>query len=210
VVESGDPAVPLPTTIRGIIAARLDALPPAERAVLLNASVAGRVFWAGALRRMSDDHEALAAALEELERRELISRQAVSAFEGQQQYTFRHVLVRDVAYELLPRAARRERHQEAALFFEAVGSAESGEVGAALARHWRDAGNSEKAIDYLVSAAEGAEHGWAKERAALLYREALTLVPETDGSRRRDLTLRIAVAETATYHVADARLLQSD
>ena len=118
------------------------------------------------------------------------------------------MLVRDVAYELLPRAVRRERHREAALFFEDVaGEGELGEVGAALARHWRDAGNPAKAVDYLVAAAAGAEHGWAKERAALLYREALSLVPETDEQQRRDLVRRIALAETATYHVADARLL---
>jgi class 3 adenylate cyclase len=205
-VESGDPAGPMPTTIRGIIAARLDALPAGERAVLLNAAVAGRVFWRGALERMTPDSTTLSSALVELERRDLIARQTVSAFEGQQQYTFSHVLVRDVAYELLPRSVRQDRHREAALFFEAVGG-ESGEVGAALARHWRDAGDSEKAIQYLVAAAEVAEHGWAKERAAALYREALQLVPEVDGDRRRQLTRRIALAETAKYHVPDARLL---
>ncbi len=206
--ESGDPNAPLPTTIRGIIAARLDALPPEERTVLLDAAVAGRVFWAGALERMSSNGVELNEALDALVHRELISRQTASAFEGQPQYTFRHVLVRDVAYELLPRTVRRERHREAALFFEDVaGGGELGEVGAALARHWRDAGNPAKAVDYLVAAAAGAEQGWAKERAALLYREALSLVPATDGDRRRDLTLRIALAETATYHVADARLL---
>ena len=205
-VESGDPAAPMPTTIRGIIAARLDALPVRERAVVLNAAVAGRVFWRGALERMTPDPSTLGPALAELERRDLIARQTVSAFEGHEQYTFRHVLVRDVAYELLPRSVRQERHREAALFFEAVGG-DGGEVGAALARHWRDAGDSEKAIQYLVAAAEGAEHGWAKERAAALYREALELVPEVDGDRRRQLTRRIALAETAKYHVPDARLL---
>ena len=205
-VESGDPSAPMPTTIREIIAARLDALPPSERTVLLNAAVAGRVFWRRTLERMTPDTEMLAPALAELEQRDLIARQTTSAFEGHQQYMFRHVLVRDVAYELLPRTVRRERHREAALFFEEVGG-ESGEVGAALARHWRDAGDSAKAIQYLVAAAENAEHGWAKERAAALYREALELVPQTDGDRRRQLTRSIALAETATYHVADARLL---
>jgi len=205
-LESGDPAGPMPTTIRGIIAARLDALPAGERAVLLNAAVAGRVFWRGALERMTPDSSTLSSALAELERRDLIARQTVSAFEGQQQYTFCHVLVRDVAYELLPRSVRQDRHREAALFFEAVGG-DGGEVGAALARHWRDAGDSEKAIQYLAAAAEVAEHGWAKERAAALYREALQLVPEVDGDRRRQLTRRIALAETAKYHVPDARLL---
>ena len=205
-LESGDPGAPMPTTIRGIIAARLDALPVSERTVLLNASVAGRVFWRGALERMTPDASTLSTALAELERRDLIARQTVSAFEGHQQYTFRHVLVRDVAYELLPRSVRQDRHRQAALFFEDVGG-DGGEVGAALARHWRDAGDSEKAIQYLVTSAEGAEHGWAKERAAALYREAFQLVPEEDGARRRQLTLRIALAETATYHVPDARIL---
>jgi class 3 adenylate cyclase len=204
--ESGDPAAPMPTTIRGIIAARLDALPATERTVLLNAAVAGRVFWLGALERMTPNPSGLSPALAELERRDLIARQTVSAFEGHQQYTFSHVLVRDVAYELLPRSVRQDRHREAALFFESVGG-DGGEVGAALARHWRDAGEPEKAIQYLVTAAEGAEHGWAKERAAALYREALALVPEVDGDRRRQLTRRIALAETAKYHVPDARLL---
>ena len=49
-----------------------------------------------------------------------------------------------------------------------------------------------------------------RKSAAALYREALGLVPETDGDRRRQLTLSIALAETATYHVADARLLGRD
>ena len=204
--ETGNGGGPLPTTIREIIAARLDALPPTERAVVLDAAVAGRVFWRGALERMAPDPHALSDALSELERRELISRETVSAFEGDQQYTFNHVLVRDVAYDLLPRAARMERHREAALFLEQA-SGEFGEAGAATARHWRDAGDPERAVDYFVAAAEAAEHGWAKERAAALYREALQLVPAADLDRRRRLTQRLAVAEAASMHVFDARML---
>ena len=204
--ESGDPAASLPTTIRGIIAARLDALPPAERSVLLDAAVAGRVFWRGAVERMAPDPEALSEALAQLERRELITRQKSSAFEGHEQYVFNHVLVRDVAYELLPRAVRRERHRDAALFFEQA-SGEFGEAETALARHWREAGERDRALSYFVAAAEVAERGWAKQRAAALYRDALELVPEEDGSRRRELTRRLALADTASYHVPDARLL---
>jgi class 3 adenylate cyclase len=204
--ESGDLGAPLPATIRELIAARLDGLPPRERAVVLDAAVAGRVFWRGAVERMTNDPGGLAEALEELERRDLIKRQKVSAFEGEQQYTFNHVLVRDVAYELLPRARRRERHREVALFMEEL-SGEFGEAAAATARHWRDAGDSSRALEYFTSAAEVAEQGWAKGRAAELYREAFQLVPAEDDQRRGELTRRIALAETATYHVPDARLL---
>jgi adenylate cyclase len=130
----------------------------------------------------------------------------VSAFEGEQQYSFNHVLVRDVAYELLPRARRQERHGEVARFLEDA-SGEFGEVGAALARHWRDAGDQARAVDYFAAAAAAAERGWAKERAASLYREAYTLVPEADGARRTELRRRLALAEQASLHVLDARLL---
>jgi class 3 adenylate cyclase len=196
----------LPTTVRGIVAARLDALPPAERAVLLDAAVQGKVFWEGGLARMTDDTARLPELLANLERRDLIRRERVSAIEGDHQYTFKHVLIRDVAYELLPRARRRERHEECARFLEQA-TAEVGEAGAALARHWRDAGNPARAIDYFVSAAEQEERGWAKGHAAELYREALALVPEGDTERRSELRGRLAVAHQAFYHVADARLL---
>ncbi len=205
-VESGDPDAALPTTIRGIIAARLDALPAAERSVLLDAAVAGRVFWRGALERMTAEPDALTDALAQLVRRELITRQSASAFEGHEQYAFNHVLVRDVAYELLPRAARRERHRETALFFEEA-TGEFGEAETALARHWRDAGEPEHAVAYFVAAAQAAERGWAKQHAADMYREALRIVPAEDDTRR-ELTRRLALAEAASYHVHDARLLE--
>jgi class 3 adenylate cyclase len=203
--ETGEAPTSLPTTIRGIIAARLDALPAVERDLVLDAAVAGRVFWRGALERMTADPQALTAALGELERRGLIAKETVSAFEGDQQYSFNHVLVRDVAYDLLPRARRRDRHREAALFLEEV-SGEFGEVGAALARHWRDAGEHSRAVHYFAAAAVDAERGWAKEHAAALYREALVLVPKSDSQRRKELTQRLAIAETASFHVLDARL----
>jgi len=204
--ESDDPNAALPTTIRGIIEARLDALPPEERDVVLDAAVAGRVFWRGTLERMVPDPDTLSRALGELQRRELITRQTVSAFEGHEQYAFNHVLVRDVAYDLLPRTARQQRHREAAEWFEEA-SGEFGEAGAALARHWRDAGDPEHALTYFIAAAQEAERGWAKGRAAALYREALELVSADDGDRRRELTRSIALADAASYHVPDVRRL---
>lgn len=196
----------LPTTVRGIVAARLDALPPAERVVLLDAAVQGKVFWRGALERMADDTERLSELLAALERRDLVRRERVSSIEGEHQYMFKHVLIRDVAYDLLPRGRRQERHAQCAQFLEEA-TAEVGEAGAALARHWRDAGDRVRAVDYLVAAGEQAERGWAKDRAVELYREALGLVPEEDGERRAAVRRRLAVAHQAFFHLQDARLL---
>jgi class 3 adenylate cyclase len=206
--ETGDETT-LPTTVKGLIAARLDALPGDARAVLLDAAVSGKLFWRGLLERVTPSPETLTKALVELERRDLVQRETVSLFEGDHQYSFNHVLVRDVAYELLPRAKRQERHREAALFLEQR-SGGIGEAGAALARHWRDAGDHARAIDYFAAAAEVAERGWAKERAASLYREALQLIGEPDGARRAELTRRLAIAETASFHVTDVRRTRSD
>jgi hypothetical protein len=94
------------------------------------------------------------------------------------------------------------------MFFEEA-SGEFGEAGAAIARHWRDAGNPVRSFDYFIAAAEMAEHGWAKERAAALYREALQLVPDGDDDRRREVTRRLGLAEAASYHVFDARAVRA-
>jgi predicted ATPase len=194
----------LPTTVRGIVAARLDALPPKERSVLLDAAVVGKVFWRGALERMGSEPDGLADLLAALERRDLIRRETVSIIERDHQYMFNHVLIRDVAYDLLSRATREQRHGQTAAFFEDA-TADVGEASGALARHWRAAGNHERAIEHFVSAAEQAERGWAKDHAVMLYREALELVPEEDAARRTALRRRLAVASQALFHVPDVR-----
>ena len=196
----------LPTSIRGIDAARLDALPAAERALLLDAAVVGKTFWRGAVERIAGASDGLSDLLGALERRDLIVRETGSLIEGEQQFGFKHVLIRDVAYELLARADRRERHARVAEFFE-ESTAELGEAATALARHWRDAGDPERALGYFVRAAEQAERGWAKDQAAILYREALDLVPETDGPQFTELRRRVALARAAALHIPDAQQL---
>ena len=153
---------------------------------------------------MSPENGERAQQLEELERRDLVRREATSMIEGQPQFAFTHVLIRDVAYDLLPRADRARRHRLVAEFFESSTGA-SGEAIGALARHWRDAGDHERAVEQLVRAAEQAERGWAKDHAAQLYREALELVAADDTERKSALRRRLAVAAQASYHLPDVR-----
>ncbi len=194
----------LPTSVRGLVAARLDALPRPERALLLDAAVVGKVFWHGALLAMNHDDGELTRLLEELERRDLLRRESPSIIEGERQYAFTHVVIRDVAYDLLPRADRARRHGIVAEFFESS-TGVSGEAIGALARHWRDAGDFTRAVQQLVHAAEQAERGWAKDHAALLYREALELVASDDAERRSMLRRRLALASSASFHLQDVR-----
>jgi class 3 adenylate cyclase/tetratricopeptide (TPR) repeat protein len=172
----------LPTTVKAAIAARLDALPNTARAVLLDASVIGRTFWRGvlsALRGQRDLDEALAA----LEVRDFIRRVPSSRVRGDIEYLFKHILIRDVAYATLPRSLRRERHAAVAKYIESA-AGQAKDLAAFLAHHWREAGEPNKAMDYLLLAAEQALDGWALEEAVSLYNAALELAPD-DATRWR-------------------------
>jgi class 3 adenylate cyclase/tetratricopeptide (TPR) repeat protein len=109
--------LPLPETVQGLIAARLDGLSAEEKRIVQDASVYGKVFWSGAL-------AANAQSLHSLERKGMLRRERRSAVGGETQYAFRHVLVRDVAYGQIPRAARGEKHLRAADWIESLGRAE--------------------------------------------------------------------------------------
>ena len=204
--RQGTPGDDFPTSVRGIVAARLDALPAAERGLLLDAAVVGKVFWLGALERMGDNHHRLADILDSLEARNLVSREPASWIEGDQQFAFKHVVIREVAYAAIPRGRRRERHATVAGFLETA-TGGGGATASALAQHWQEAGDAERAVRYLLLAAEQAGRGWAKEEAAALYKQALVLVPEADRELRREVAMRRAVAMQAAMHVADARSL---
>ena len=196
---STDPTRVLPTNVVSIISARLDAMPPRQRQLLLNAAVVGRTFWRDLLASL-DPGPGLDEALEWLEEREYIRRERVSEVEGDQAYSFRHVSLHEVAYSTLPRAARRERHAAVARLAEETFVDRHRALAAILARHWREAGETERAIEYLVDAAEQADQAWAKQEAVSLYTEALGLLTEGD-SRSRSISLRRAVAEVALSHI---------
>src|SRR4029079_14265638 len=89
VTERTDSSGELPPSIRSIISARLDSLPPPEREALLDAAVMGKVFWSGALQRMKGgDGVVQLDVLDALEGRDLIRRDPVSRLQGDQQFVF--------------------------------------------------------------------------------------------------------------------------
>jgi class 3 adenylate cyclase/tetratricopeptide (TPR) repeat protein len=163
--------IPLPETVQGMIAARLDALEPGEKELIQAAAVVGKVFWPGALAAFSGhDRFALEDSLHVLERKEFVRRERRSAVVGETQYAFLHLLVRDVAYGQIPRALRVEKHRAAAEWIESLAGDRSEDRSEMLAHHYLealtlanaagiDAGSlREPARDALVDAAERA---WA-------------------------------------------------
>jgi class 3 adenylate cyclase len=197
----------LPTSVRAIVSARLDALPATERSLVMDASVVGRVFWRRVLESLGWNSVALADALDSLEQRDFIRRDPTSRVGGDHQFSFKHALIRDVAYATLPRAKRRSRHAAVARFVE-EDAGELDAVAAFLAHHWREAGDVDRALDYFLTAAERASRGWAKEEAVEFYDRALELVPSDQRERRRRLMLARSVVAQAAIHVVDAERLQ--
>ena len=120
--ERGSDDLELPESVQGIIAARVDALDPGDKQLLQDAAVVGKVFWSGALAAITGrDRFELEERLFELERRELVRRERRSSVADENEYAFRHVLLRDVAYGTIPRAVRVERHRLAAEWIESLG-----------------------------------------------------------------------------------------
>jgi class 3 adenylate cyclase/tetratricopeptide (TPR) repeat protein len=113
--------LPLPESVQGIIASRLDALTVEQKALVHEAAVIGRTFWVGALAAMTAAAPAdVEPELRALEQKEFVRRQRTSAVAGETEYVFRHALVRDVAYNQIPRAQRSAKHQAAADWLESL------------------------------------------------------------------------------------------
>jgi class 3 adenylate cyclase/tetratricopeptide (TPR) repeat protein len=141
-----EPELPLPESVQGTIAARVDGLAHSEKTVLQQAAVVGKVFWLGAVaeafRLERDETEQL---LHGLERKEFVRRERQSSIADEVQYAFRHVLVRDVAYGQLPRARREEAHVQVAAWLESLqGGGE--ELAEQLAHHYRCALELQRAL----------------------------------------------------------------
>jgi len=193
-----DPGGELPTNLKTLIAARLDSLPARQRRIILDASVVGGTFWRGAIASL-DPHAGFDDALHSLEVQDLIRRQHNSRLEGDIEFSFKHAIIREVAYGILPKSSRRKRHAAVASFLENARGARTAETTKLLAHHWRHSVDPWRAIDYLIAAAEQAGRGWAKQEAVTLYNQALELIPEKDPRRPR-LALKRAVAFQGWLH----------
>ncbi|HKB27816.1 MAG TPA: AAA family ATPase, partial [Candidatus Limnocylindrales bacterium] len=132
--------LPLPDSIGALIAARLDTLGTDSKAMLADAAVVGKVFWAGAVATMGGrEVGAVIDAMRELARKELVRQARHSSMAGETEYAFWHVLARDVAYAQLPRPSRAARHIAAARWLEGKAGERAEDVAEVLAHHWATA-----------------------------------------------------------------------
>jgi predicted ATPase len=209
----------LPHSLREVVCRRVERLGEQVEQTLTIGAVAGRTF----------DVELLGLLVEEGEEELLdaldMALQASVLVESPARvgrFSFAHPLINHALCDALGATRRSRLHRRVAEGLEQLCREESGErlvaelleetVGSAggsaavLAYQWREAGDSERAVDYLLMAAEQADRGSAGAEAVALYNQALELIPEEDADRRRDVNLKRAVAYARYSHAIGGRV----
>jgi class 3 adenylate cyclase/tetratricopeptide (TPR) repeat protein len=120
VAESPNGDVVVPPTIQALLAARLDQLDPAERSVLERGAVEGKIFHRGGVEALGPEEPDVPTKLMALVRKELV-RPDRTQLAGDDAFRFRHLLIRDAAYDGLPKSARAKLHERFATWLEAHG-----------------------------------------------------------------------------------------
>jgi len=174
--------LPLPDSIHGVIAARIDLLDADARDALRRCSVIGRVFWPQAA---GVSEQTIAA----LGRRDLVFQQPSSTMAGMTEFAFKHALTREVAYATLPRGERRDLHRRVAEWIQEVAPDRSVEAAELAAYHYvetlaygeDDPAVSRRAYELLLTAGEAAMQRGALTVAETQLERALENAPDDTG-----------------------------
>jgi class 3 adenylate cyclase/tetratricopeptide (TPR) repeat protein len=214
-----DTEIRVPDTVQSLIAARLDTLRPERKALLQDAAVVGKVFWAGALAAMGEaDATSVRDGLHELSRKELVRAGRHSSVKDQAEYSFWHAIVRDVAYAQIPRAVRARKHVAAAEWIEKMSVERVVDHAELLAYHYeqalelsRVAGLAGDGVGIAGSARRFLELAGDRAmsldltKAALYYRRALALYEAAEPGRA-DILVKSALANPDSLDAAEEEL----
>jgi class 3 adenylate cyclase/tetratricopeptide (TPR) repeat protein len=197
--DGGSDVSDLPDTVQALLAARLDSLEPFERRLVQQAAVAGRTFWEETLAPLAEEEgEDLQAALAALQEKDILVPGAGNRLAGEPELAFKHVLIRDVAYGMLPKSVRARKHFEVGGFIEQRYGDRTDEVVALLAEHYGRAAAlagetrlapSEldtiygKAIRFLEAAGDAAAAFFSNPEAFAHYQHARELFGQTSAAR---------------------------
>lgn len=176
--------VRIPPNITGVLQARLDRLSGLERTTLQRAAVIGRLFWDTAVIHMNDladdpiSPADTMAALNALEKREMIFPRQSSLIVGAQTYIFKHALLQQVTYESVLLRIRPEYHRQVADWLVELSAERLPEYASQVARHYELAGDRQPAADLYEIAANRARETYKPQIASDYYRRALSLLSE--------------------------------
>ncbi|MHA7685009.1 adenylate/guanylate cyclase domain-containing protein [Cupriavidus sp. PET2-C1] len=184
----------IPPTVQGVLAARIDRLRPAEKALLQTLAVIGKVFpWSLLARVVGQPEDTTKRLLTRLQEGEFIYEQP--AF-PEVEYSFKHALAQEVTYGLLLSEQRQALHERIAQAIEALFGAQIEEHCSELAHHFSRSGNAPKAVEYLHCAGRQAVQRSADAEAVTHLTMALALLatlPDTPERARHELVIQITL-----------------
>ncbi len=175
----------VPTTLTGVLQARVDALPSELRLTLQHAAVVGHVFWDDALRSLGAHSE---SALQELIARQIVQARATSSLAGKREYSFKHHTLHRVCYDSVLKLPKRAAHAKVALWLAAQPGAAHLDL---IAEHFEQGGDVPNAIVNWQRAAEAAASRYANAEALAHAQRALDLL--LPGDLPADLARRYAL-----------------
>jgi tetratricopeptide (TPR) repeat protein len=178
--------VTVPPTIQALLAARLDQLELSERVVLERGAIEGQVFHRGAVEALSADEQQVGERLLGLVRKELV-REDTSQLPGDEAFRFRHLLIRDAAYDALPKTLRAELHLRFAEWLQVHGQGLS-ELDEILGYHLEQAHRYAEEVGAL-----GSEAASLGERAGARLADA-----GRRASEREDLSAAVSLLTRAS------------
>jgi class 3 adenylate cyclase/tetratricopeptide (TPR) repeat protein len=186
----------VPTTIRGVIAARIDRLDAERRRILQEASVIGREFMFTILSQVSGD-ATLEDGLAALESADLIRKGDVDA---DLEYLFKHALTQEVSYQGLLRSKRSELHGRVGQAMEKLLEGRHREFAESIAYHYRNSDTRDRAVPYLVIAGKKAIERFAFSEAAAYYQAGYDILLGLPESPERDRDLLELIVEWSLLH----------
>jgi tetratricopeptide (TPR) repeat protein len=195
---AADGQTKLPETVLAMVEGRLEALTPEARRVLRAASIFGEVFWRSGVLALCADMGLtdVNRVLVELVGLELIGRRADRRFVGEEEYVFRHALLREAAFATLTENDRTLGHRLAAEWLE-----KTNEKALTLAEHFERGGEARRAATYYKRAAEQALT--SNDFDGVLRTAEASLRLGADADERGDVELMIAEAHTWRGRLAD-------
>jgi predicted ATPase len=186
--------LPIPTTVQGVLAARIDRLPPEEKALLQTLAIIGKEFPLSLLKQVVEQREhELLSRLAHLQAGEFIYQQP--AF-PEVEYTFKHALTQEVAYNSLLIERRKALHERTAQAIEALFHSQLEDHYGELAHHYTRSSNRQKAVEYLYLAGQQAVQRSANAEAITHLTAALEILktlPDTPERAQQELALQITL-----------------
>jgi class 3 adenylate cyclase/tetratricopeptide (TPR) repeat protein len=179
----------LPTTVQGVVLARIDRLSDDLKQILQIASVVGRVFGVNVLAQVTGDQSALERSLVQLEQLDFVY---LASPAPERQYSFKHALSQQAVYDALLRARREVLHEQVARAIETLHVGRFEEVAELLAYHYTRSPNADKAATYLDLANQKATGMNAMAEAKVYFVDAMRLLdalPPTESTGRRRIAL---------------------